>query len=137
MKKYDLYEEMIRRLDVAVQNGHFFEASWYAYAVLEDRLNSMLNSGGFGSPIRMMGPKIKKLDELAETNEVLRANFEKTRLNNWKDARNDLMHAMAEGLMSIDAIDHSVEELAQEGSELVRIYSAAARRQKRHAARTR
>ena len=122
---------MIRRLDDALAGRHYFEASWYAYALLEDRLISLLKSAGSTRSLRMMGPKIGELDQLAQSDAVLAANYESTRLSAWKDDRNDLMHAMAEGSMSIEGIDAKAAALAAEGSELVRLYSAAARRAKK------
>lgn len=137
MSKFALYRQMIARLDDAVVGGHFFEASWYAYAVLEDRLISLLSSSGGGRNLRMMGPKLAELKGRAASDAALAANFEYARLNAWKDARNDLMHAMAEGAMPMSDIDLRAEALAKEGAALVRIYGAAARRQKRLSGRTR
>ena len=42
------------------------------------------------------------------------------------------MHAMVDGTMAIDAIDRAMQALAAEGAELVRTYSSAARRMKKH-----
>ncbi|WP_337827495.1 hypothetical protein [Pseudonocardia sp. TMWB2A] len=137
MRKFALYRQMISRLDDAVAGGHFFEASWYAYAVLEDRLISLLSSTGGGRNLRMMGPKIAELKSRAASDPALAANFEYTRLNAWKDARNDLMHAMAEGSIPMSDIDLCAQALAKEGAALVRIYGAAARRQKRFGGRAR
>jgi hypothetical protein len=137
MSKSSLYREMIKRLEHAVEERQFFEASWYAYAILEDRLISLIVSSGSSLAPNMMGPKIKLLEARAQTDLALAANFEMVRLNAWKRARNNLMHAMADGTMSIDDIDIHVAMLATEGAELVRIYSAAARRHKKQANRTR
>lgn len=131
MAKYDLYEVMIRRLDEAIESNQFFQASWYAYALLEDRLLSLLKSSGSTRSLRMLGPKIGALNKLAQSDAVLSANFESVRLSAWNKVRNDLMHAMAEGSMSIEDIDAQAEALAAEGRELVRLYSAAARRVKK------
>lgn len=137
MGKFALYRQMIARLDEAIVGGHFFEASWYAYALLEDRLISLLASSGDSRSLRMMGPKIGELKDRSASDPTLATNFEYMRLNAWKDARNDLMHAMAEGAMPMSDIDLRAKALANEGAALVRIYSAAARRQKRVAGRTR
>jgi hypothetical protein len=122
---------MIRRLDDALAGRHYFEASWYAYALLEDRLISLLKSARSTQSVHMMGPKIGALNRLAQSDAVLAANYERTRLSAWKDDRNNLMHAMAEGSMSIEDIDAKAAALAAEGRELVRLYSAAARRTKK------
>ncbi len=138
MSKQALYSTFISRMKEAHEAKRFFEASWYAYAVLEDRLRSMLRStggegvGGPGKPIRMMGPKLKELKHRAKSDELLKVNFEHDRLNTWKEARNNLMHAMADAAMSIEQIDAQAEQLSLEGEELVRVFSAACRRLKSH-----
>ncbi len=51
--KRELFENFISRMDSEIENGRYFEASWYVYALLEDRLISMLrNSGGVPQPTR-------------------------------------------------------------------------------------
>jgi hypothetical protein len=137
MGKFAIYREMIARLEAAITCRYYLEASWYAYALLEDRLISLLESSGGNPGVRMMGPKIGALQTRSASDSSLSFNFEYTRLNAWKNARNDLMHAMAEGSIPIRDIDLRAEALAREGAALVRIYSAAARRQKRNAGRTR
>lgn len=138
MSKQALYSTFIERMAKAHEEGNYFESSWYAYAVLEDRLRSLLRStggegkGGPGKPIRMMGPKLKELKYRAKTDELLKANFEHDQLNTWKDSRNNLMHAMADASMTLQQIDASSRQLSVDGAELVRAYSAACRRVKAH-----
>jgi hypothetical protein len=138
MKK-KLYQDLVARMEAAAKAGRDVEASWFAYAVLEDRLRSMLRQSGgegenkgVGKPIKMMGPKIINLRRRAKKDDLLESCFEYTRLNKWKNERNDLVHAMADGSLDIDAIDKKVAELAREGVELARLYTAAARRLKKH-----
>lgn len=138
MPKQALYSAFIKRMNAATEVAQYFEASWYAYAVLEDRLRSLLRNsggegvGGKGKPIRMMGPKLKELKYRAKTDQLLKANFEHARLNKWKDARNNLMHAMADASMTLEQIDQAAKALAEEGVLLVRELSAACRRLKKH-----
>lgn len=138
MKK-KLYRDLIARMDGAAEAGRDVEASWFAYAVLEDRLRSLLRQSGgegknkgVGKPIRMMGPKLNNLCERAKKDALLESCFEYTRLNKWKNERNDLVHAMADGTLNIEAIDDKIVELAREGVDLARLYTAAARRLKKH-----
>lgn len=141
MSKQALYEAFITRLETAIADTKYFEASWYAYAVLEDRLMSMMRNsggagrGGGGKPIHMMGPKLTELTFRAKTDPLLKANFEFTRLKKWTNERNNLMHAMADSSMALAEIDAGAKALAEEGAALVREYSAACRRLKRHRAR--
>ncbi|MCP4099542.1 MAG: hypothetical protein GY748_25255 [Planctomycetaceae bacterium] len=137
MTKRNLYEEFIDRIDQYVSSGHFFEASWYVYAVLEDRMISMLqNSGGAtqsnGQPIRMLGPKLTTLQNRTTSDSLLAANFPYTKLVSWKDRRNSLMHAMAEGTMNIQQIDSDAEALATDGQDLIREICSGATRLKKH-----
>ena len=128
-------------MEGATAAGMYLEASWYAYAALEDRLVSLLrNSGGVGEnaggangkPIRMMGNKLQELSRRAKKDTLLAQNFEYEKLNTWKDARNNLMHAMGNGEMSMDEIDLVAAKLATDGGGLVREYAAACRRLKAH-----
>lgn len=138
MKK-KLYQDLISRMEAAAENGRDVEAAWFAYAVLEDRLRSLLRQSGgegqnkgVGKPIRMMGPKLKELKLRAKKDELLKSCFEYTRLEQWKRDRNDLVHAMADGTQTIETIDANAASLAREGVDLARIYTAAARRLKKN-----
>lgn len=137
MGKRSLYETFIERIDGHISSRNFFEASWYIYAVLEDRMISMLqNSGGAtlnnGNPIRMLGPKLSTLKTRATSDTLLDVNFPHDAIFDWKEKRNDLMHAMAEGSLDIDQIDEAAKSLAEEGQKLVRNVSACAMRLKKH-----
>lgn len=141
MPKQALYKAFIARMNEAYDSSMYLEASWYVYAVLEDRLISLLrNSGGIGEnnggssgkPIRMMGPKLKELSRRAKKDELLKANFEHDNLNTWKESRNNLMHAMGDATMPIADIDTAAKKLAEDGMALVREYAAACRRLKKH-----
>lgn len=142
--KRELYKIFLDRMTAAIAANMPFEASWYAYAILEDRLVSMLRqSGGTltpkGKPIRMMGPKIDELRSRAKKDDLLKANFagtdgqrEDSELWKWKDDRDALMHGMAAGNLTIDQIDALVLKVASEGAKLARMYAAAAARLKKH-----
>ncbi|WP_386349173.1 hypothetical protein [Xanthomonas campestris] len=144
MPKEALYRTFMTRMQLAYQSSMYLEASWYIYAVLEDRLVSLLrNSGGVGEnaggtsgkPIRMMGPKLKELSRRSKKDELLEANFEHDKLNEWKESRNNLMHAMGDATMPLNEIDASAKKLAEDGQNLVREYAAACRRLKAHRAK--
>lgn len=141
MAKHALYKTFMSRMDEAFQSEMHLEASWYAYAILEDRLVSLLkNSGGVGEkqggasgkPIRMMGPKLKELTRRAKRDPLLKENFEHDKLNTWKESRNNLMHAMGDATMAIEDIDIAAKKLSEEGKHLTREYAAACRRLKKH-----
>jgi hypothetical protein len=138
MPKNALYAELFHRMNDANKHGRWIEASWYAYSLLEDRLLSLLRSsggegkGGAGKPLRMVGPKLKELQYRSKKDELLRANFAHDDIDAWKEERNNLMHAMAYGSMTIGDIDVAAERLAGDGVKLVASVAAACRRVKKH-----
>ena len=140
MAKQQLYKDFIARLETSFNDGHYFESAWYSYAVLEDRLRSLLRSSGgethtkTGKHIRMMGPKLRELKERWPKHPLLAGTFTvelHDRLDDWKESRNDLMHAMADATMSLADIDAQAKVLANDGKTLVRDYCSACRRLKR------
>jgi hypothetical protein len=71
------YGTLIKRIDVALQEEFYLEASWIAYAILEDQLVSALDeSGGAvnhkGKAIKMLGPKLGELKTRMTTSLNLR-----------------------------------------------------------------
>lgn len=137
-QKRELFEGFHDRMDTAIERKFYLEASWYAYAIIEDRLVSMLRqSGGIGrngssNPIRMLGKKVDELKSRAETDKLLDSYFEPQSIFDWADQRNTLMHAMADGSLSQAEIDKQAYLLAMNGRDLVRDVSAAAMRLKKH-----
>lgn len=139
--KRGLYEGFFERMQTAKDAGFNLEASWYCYAMIEDRLLSMLrNSGGAGrngsaEPIRMLGEKLAELQRRSSSNALLKSCLPDVEINEWKDKRNDLMHAMAAGVLSIPEIDKEAYLLSQSGQTLLKKLSAGAMRLKKHSAK--
>lgn len=137
-EKRDLYENFHSKLKLAIEKEFYLESSWYVYALLEDRLVSLLrSSGGVGNsgsakPIKMMGPKLKELKNRSKSNKLLDHNFDHDRINQWKNDRNDLMHAMADGTKSVDDVSKTSYLLATSGAKLLKDVSSAAMRLKKH-----
>lgn len=138
MTKSSLYREYITRMDAAHREGQNLQAIWYAYAILEDRLISMLdNSGGVpvdkkGKPIRMLGPKREALAKRTKTDPLLKVNFDNRAIRLWSKDRNDLMHGMADGSLSLQQVDSLAQQTADTGVSLVRSVCSAAMRLKKH-----
>lgn len=140
MPKENHYRIFIRRLEKALNDGHYLESSWYAYAVLEDRLRSLLRSSGgeahhtTGKKITMMGPKLRELKDRRANDAIISAQFTDAlhdSLHLWKEDRNNLTHAMADASISIEDIDTLAQKLAHDGKKLVRDYCALCRRVKK------
>ena len=121
------YKNLIKQIDDALENEYYFEASWIAYAILEDRLISILKkSGGAnnakGNEIRMMGPKIEQINERISDCLNLRKALMPDMLEglkNWKNNRDRLMHAMANEDLSISEIEELAKDLAITGRKWV------------------
>ncbi|MBV1788344.1 hypothetical protein KQ940_09775 [Marinobacterium sp. D7] len=132
--KYNKYRELISRIDLAIEGGFYLEATWIAYSILEDRLVSALKESGGGPPIRMLGPKIGEIKYRHTNSLKMRQAFFGDmiqRLSNWKDKRNDLMHALADERLDVPSIDAESKSVALEGRGLAREFSAACKRFKK------
>lgn len=139
MRKQVLYKEFLTRIDDNIAKGAYLEASWYAYAVLEDRLRSMLtNTGGDGKnkgngkPIWGFEKKLDTLIDRAQADDLLKQSLPTDDIDKWRLKRNELIHGMADGSLTIEQIDLQAIELANRGRDFARIYCAAAQRLKKH-----
>ena len=139
-QKDTIYKNLIFQLEDTFSKGYYFECAWIEYVLLEDRLVSLLkSSGGHLKPnsdeIKMLGPKLGKLNERYVTSAILKEHIDRddilNRINTWKDLRNDLMHSMANGTQTMEEIKAKIKHLAEEGISLVRHTASAARRLKK------
>jgi hypothetical protein len=122
-----LYKVLIARMDGAIAGRFYLESLWLAYAILEDRLVSVLNcTGGAddknGDAIWKMDKKLQVLKERRKHDRLFQAYFPidwTSRVAVWKNARNQLTHAMANGTITATDLDIQSEALAKTGSVLV------------------
>jgi hypothetical protein len=116
ISKFKSYQQLLNRLEEAIDSGFFLEASWIAYAVIEDRICSALSktAGGLpkdknGNSCQMLGAKLKVLEKRMDEDPILCACLEKDdllkRATHWKDQRNPLMHSMASEAKSWNALE--------------------------------
>ncbi|GIQ70826.1 hypothetical protein DUZ99_16680 [Xylanibacillus composti] len=125
------FEGLIERADKALDNGYCIEASTIYYAILEERLISVLTK--FGCTIdrwQKMHYCINKLKTLTATNSLARAAFDTSLLDTmdaWRDRRNEVIHDFAK----MDIPYNDIEEWAKEGKSLLRQFNAAAMRLKK------
>jgi hypothetical protein len=135
MAKASLYKTLISRMNDAISAGNYLEASWYSYAILEDRLRSLLRSTGGepltanGRPLQAMSKKRKLLETRLAANQQLMSQL--TALKDWCTRRNSLAHAMADATTPIADVDANKKALGEDGAELVRTLTASAMRLKR------
>lgn len=61
MKKGEWYKHLFARIDEAINNEFYFEASFISYGIIEDRLNSLMNLYGLSIGRKGVAQKIKAL----------------------------------------------------------------------------
>ncbi len=125
MQKYENYREQMGRLKKALSSGFYLEAVFIEYAILEDRLESILrHSGRWKEPRegvhRSIQWKKNQVAKMAEEKGSLAARYFSDdtldRIIVWKDKRNSLIHA----LMNQSVHTEELKELAEQGQVLVR-----------------
>lgn len=121
-KKYLNYKEQMVRLKKAMAAQFFLEAIFIEYAVMEDRLESILRHSGVFNPKRhnIIKPKLGRVDELRrEKKSLLHRSFSDELIEGiyqWLDARNQLIHA----LMKQDLHTEDLQKIALEGQQIVK-----------------
>ena len=121
-KKYLNYKEQMVRLKKAMAAQFFLEAIFIEYAVMEDRLESILRHSGVFNPKRhnKIKPKLGRVDELRrEKKSLLHRSFSDELIEGiyqWLDARNQLIHA----LMKQDLHTEDLQKIALEGQQIVK-----------------
>jgi len=71
----------------------------------------------------MLGQKIQEIKQRKTNDQLLSAYFNIyliNKLKNWKDERNDLMHAMADSTKTIDELNKATYLLSQNSKSLVK-----------------
>ena len=128
MQKYENYKEQFKRLNKAMNYQFYLEAMFIAYAIIEDRTESILRHAGKWEQCvkrsRNGKPgihfKIKKIKNLADQNvSLLNKYFSDDLLDNileWKDERNRMMHALMKQSLTTEIL----ESLAVQGKEYAR-----------------
>lgn len=122
MQKYFNYQEQMVRLKKAMATQFYLEAIFIEYAVMEDRLESILRHSGAFNPKRhnRIKPKLGRVDELRrEKKSLLHRSFPVEFIEGiyqWLDARNQLIHA----LMKQDLHTEGLQKIALEGQQIVK-----------------
>ena len=125
VQKYETYKSMHESLSKALKNEFYYEAIFIEYAILEDRLASVLkyaeipftDKNGQDVSIKVKLNRIESRKELSDK-------FYKDRLTSaliqecrtWTDERNNLIHHMA----NLPYDSEKVRQIAIDGNELVR-----------------
>lgn len=122
MQKYYNYKEQMDRLKKALREGFYLESIFIEYAVIEDRLESVLRHAGKWNPDAKRFPtitkKISTVAALAETAPAKRYFSPELleKITVWKDRRNPLIHALLKQSLQ----SQELESIAQEGNLIVK-----------------
>ncbi len=146
--KYENYREQFKRLNRAMANGFHLEAMFIAYALMEDRTESVLrHAGKWDAYLKSrkgrepnIDSKTRYIQKLAEEKKALPHKFFSDdlldRILSWKEDRNRLIHALLR-----QQLEHNeIRTLAERGCDLAKLlrtragnYSRAADREKQGA----
>lgn len=124
MQKYANYKTQMGRLNKALTNQFYLEAIFIEYAIMEDRLESVLRHSGKWNPkpdsFVSLDTKRKNVAKLAEEKKSLAHKYfpcELTdRIENWKNERNRVIHA----LMKQNLHTSDLRIIAEEGQTIVK-----------------
>ena len=128
MQKYENYKEQFKRLNKAIDNCFYLEAMFIAYAIMEDRTESILRRAGqWDAYIKSrkgydptIDSKIRYIKKRAEQKKTLLNKYFSDYLLDdillWKDERNRMIHALMKQSLSTEEL----MELALRGKELAR-----------------
>ena len=124
MQKYYNYREQMGRLKKALNQKFYLEAIFIEYAIMEDRLESILRHAGKWNPKPGKYPsidsKINKVEKIAEEKKSLANRYFKLDfmedMRTWKETRNKLMHALLKQQLHTE----DLQVCAGEGQELVK-----------------
>ena len=132
MQKYENYKEQFKRLNKAIDNCFYLEAMFIAYAIMEDRTESILRRAGqWDAYIKSrkgydptIDSKIRYIKKRAEQKKTLLNKYFSDELiseiHSWKNERNPMTHA----LLNLKLHTEDLADIALRGEALVKIVSS-------------
>ena len=119
--KYENYKEQNERLKKALNNHFYLEAVFIEYAIMEDRLESILryeNNSIKSKNYVSIDSKISKVNTIAREKKGLAKKYFSPEfmqsISDWKEKRNPLIHSLMKRPNSTDEI----RIIAEEGNAL-------------------
>lgn len=122
MQKYENYRIQMGRLSRAIKAEFYLEAIFIEYAIMEDRLESILVHAGKFNPKKhdKMDKKLGKVEEISQEKKALAHKYFSAELiqsiYSWKNSRNDLIHA----LMKQNLVTDELKAVAISGRDIVK-----------------
>lgn len=137
MLKYTNYKEQHERLTKALKHNFYLEAIFIEYAIVEDRLSSILRYEGNSIKVKdekdfvSIERKINKVRTISREKNGLAIKYFSSEfldsIEKWKGKRNPLIHA----LMKQQLTTEGLLELATEGQAIVKELSRLSQNYKR------
>ena len=121
-QKYINYKEQAIRLKKALRQGFYIEAIAIEYAIMEDRLESILRHEGVFNPNKhgSLARKLSRVKDLSRRKGSLERKYFSEEffqaIDEWMKDRNALIHALLKQSLTTDEI----QGVAEKGNELVR-----------------
>ena len=122
MQKYANYKEQMGRLEKALGEAFYLEAIFIEYAVIEDRMESILRHSEKFNPKKHwnLNGKLRRVEEMQREKQGLVRKYISEKLlqeiDQWKDLRNTLIHA----LMKQELHTEDLRDAALQGKELTK-----------------
>ena len=120
MLKYFNYKEQMGRLKKALTHQFYLEAIFIEYAVMEDRTAAILRYENNECKSANIGKKLNKIRTISRDKKALPGRYFDDelidRIFEWKDKRNDLIHALIKQQLTTEEL----RSLAEEGDNLVK-----------------
>ena len=121
MQKYENYKEQMARLNRAIKQRFFLEALFIEYAVMEDRLESVLvHAGVFRSEKHdTITKKLRRLEALCQTDKIAQKYFTAELIQSiltWKEDRNRFIHSLMKQVFT----DEELERIVKQGLSIAK-----------------
>lgn len=127
-EKYAQYQIQNRRLRKAISNEFYLEAILIEYAIMEDRLESVLRHSNVYNPEKhnSLNRKIRRIEELRRAKKSALRNYLSEELlneiENWKEERNGIVHC----LMKNNVNETDLKEVALTGQRIAKVLCSKA-----------
>lgn len=126
MQKYANYKEQFGRLKKSINGNFYLEAVFIEYAIIEDRLESVLRHSGKFNPKKhdKLNAKLNRIKEMQREKKGLTGKYFSEELINdisqWKEQRNKLIHA----LMKQELHTEDLRAVALHGQDIAKTVSS-------------
>ena len=124
MEKYNTYKNSYEKLELAIENEFYFEACLITYAIIEDRLSSIIKYNGLKSDRLSMYEKSNIIRNLISNKSNGMENIfdieEFKNIDNWRRHRNDVVHALMDSTYDIE----EYKRIALDGRKYAKYLSA-------------